>query len=194
MKRIKLSTVLAVAGILLMSAAVILVVINHLSTVKYKEEAAELAEELMSLMPEISEGFIYERSDYGMPASELDGKDYVGILEIPLYSVKLPVAAKWDKSELKKAPCRFAGSVYDGTMVIGGSDNAGQLDFMENITETDALYFTDMSGERFSFTVTEIEKTKDASEKTLTDGDFDLVIFARSSTTFDYTVVRCRFK
>ena len=89
---------------------------------------------------------------------------------------------------------RFSGSMYSGSLIIGGSDNPGQLDFMKLITGGDTVYLTDMTGGRYSYTVTEILKTTDVSHDNLAAGDAALVLFVRNTYGFDYTVVRCALK
>lgn len=192
--KIKLSTILLAVGMLLMALAVAILVFDHFAAKKYAADARDRADKLISLMPEADDGLVLDKSDNTMPTAELDGGDYIGVIEIPMYNSKLPVLAEWDKGEVAKQPCRFSGSIYDKSLVVGGSDGIGQFDFMKLITVNDTLYFTDMEGARFTYTVSAIEKIGDASAEALSDGDFDLVLFARSSTAFDYTIVKCKLK
>ena len=194
MKKFRISGIIMALGVLLIAVALLLYLGSYLSTEKHKTESVRIADELISHMPEISDGFIYERSDYSMPVYELDGKNYVGVMEIPAYSVKLPVFANWDKGELNASPCRYMGSIYDGSLVVGGRDRAGQFDFISHITETDSVYITDMAGDRFECVVTNIEVTDDASTEKLTEGEYDLVLFARNRSDNKYVIIRCNFK
>ncbi|MBQ8287930.1 MAG: hypothetical protein IJX76_04065 [Clostridia bacterium] len=90
---------------------------------------------------------------------EVDGLNFCGIIEIPEYNRELPVYASWESDRVSHYPCRYTGSIYQNGLVIGGSDNSGQLDFMKRIVNDDTVCFTDMTGLRCSYTVTSIVRT-----------------------------------
>ena len=77
-------------------------------------------------------------------------------------------------------------------LIIGGSDNEGMFDFMKLITGGDYVYVTDMSGACFSYRVSEIVQTDDPTPENLMGEDADLVLFAKNTFSFGYTVVRCK--
>ena len=126
-----------------------------------------------------------------MAAMEVDGMDFVGIVDIPAYGRELPVYGHWEAGKVSSFPCRYTGSIYDGSLIIGGSDNAGQFDFMKLITVSDPVHITDMTGARYSYTVTDIRITRDVSTGSLRGQNADLVLFARNTATLDYTLVLC---
>lgn len=190
----KLTVVLAVIGALLILSAVSVMIITQVSKGMAEEKARETVTKIRSLMPEGRDGVTNKGGSAEMPMLEVDGTDYVGLVEIPAYSCELPVQNEWNSGSVTKVPCRFTGSAYDGTLVIGGSDNEGQFDFMKLITGGDVVIITDASGYRYKYTVTDIEKTKDVSAENLCDDTADLTLFARNTYGFDYTVVRCKYK
>ena len=55
-----------------------------------------------------------------MPTVELNGYDYIGVLEVASLELSLPVMDQWDYERLKISPCRFAGNVYEDNLVICG--------------------------------------------------------------------------
>ena len=85
-----------------------------------------------------------------MPVKRYNGQDYIGILEIPVHGVRLPIAAGWDKNSVRKYPCRFSGSVWDGTLIIGAG--ADHFSFAERVDAGTAVFVTDMCGRRFAYT------------------------------------------
>jgi hypothetical protein len=89
---------------------------------------------------------------------EIDGVDYVALLEIPQLEIALPVAAGWDGENLSDAPRRFSGSSYDHSLVIGGADHAGQFAFCDQIGHDTRVTVTDMTGARFSYEVVRIDR------------------------------------
>ncbi len=152
------------------------------------EAALSLSNKLYSLMPEIEPGFPDDRINMGMPSREIGGKNFALIIDVPLYGASLPVSASWNSGRSTNLyPARYSGSMYDGSLIIGGSDSKGQFDFVRIITGGDKVFLTDMTGLRFSYTVTDIERVKNLSNLK----DADLILFAKNSYSFDYTVVYC---
>ena len=84
------------------------------------------------------------------------------------------------------------GSVYDKSLILGGCDNQGQLDFMKAISISDYVYFIDTMGARYTYVVTDIEITDDVSTTNLKSKNADMVFFAGNTYSMDYTVVRCK--
>lgn len=186
----RLSCVLFWFGAGLVVLAVGMFAWSRISVTLCRSRAEETAQTLLSLMPEVQKGVPDGRTRTEMPVLELDGADFAGVLEIPAYDVCLPFCNAWSASGVQKYPHRFAGSMYDGTLVIGGSDNGGQLDCIDVISIGDTVYVTDVTGEQYAYTVTWVEKTKDVSAERLCDGQYDLTLFARNTYGFEYTVVR----
>jgi len=188
-----LTRLLTVLGICLMAGAVLAVVLSQFARQNATRQATQTVAQLQALMPPIHSSSPDDRVNMQMPQLELDGVSYAAIVELPLYETCLPVKAQWS-GNVTQCPCRFSGSIYDGSLIIGGSDQPGQLDFMKLITGGDTVYVTDMTGGRYRYTVTDILKTTDVSHGNLSAEDADLVLFARNTYGFDYTVVRCALK
>jgi len=194
MKIKKSTALLVILGTLLVIGAAVLVLFSRVSVSMAEKRNTETVQTLRSLMPEIRNAVKDTAVDSVMPVLEIDGDDYIGIVEIPAYNAVLPVRNEWDKGDASSSPCRFAGSVYDGSLVIGASDNKGMFDFMKAITAGDIVSVTDVSGSRYSFAVADIVRTSDVSSDNLCDVEYDLTLFARNTYGFDYTVVRCNYK
>ena len=124
-----------------------------------------------------------------MPALALDGTDFIGILEMPLYDSALPVSNSWGQSE--RYPCRFSGSIYDGTMQIGATSQAGQYEFFCEISVGDSLYFTDMEGNRYAYEVKDLRYEKHADEAALMGEEAALTLFIKNVYAFEYIIVFC---
>lgn len=182
--------ILGILGIVLIAAALTLTLWNFAASKNAASDAAVIAEELCALMPEKSVGISDGRENTAMPQAELGGENFVGVIEVPIYNKKLPIYNKWDAKTVAKFPCRFTGSVYDGTLIVGGSDAIGHFDFMENITVGDVVRITDMTGGVFEYTVAEIEISESADADTLAS-EHALTIFARDTYTLKYVIVRC---
>ena len=192
--RNKTTLVIAIIGVLLVLIGVGTLGISRLSQSKARENAANTIATMRTLMPEIKNAVSGERYDYTMPMLEIGGDNYIGIIEIPLYDTCLPINGVWSKKDVSKHPCRYTGSVYDGSLVIGGSDNKGQFDFMKQISIGDYVFITDTVGNRFSYIVSDIEITNDISAENLCSEEYELTFYARNTYNLKYTVVRCEEK
>lgn len=185
------TAVLLFAGIALIVLSCAFYIIFQISLERSKENAQKITDELSLLMPEIVDAAPELRQNTAMPSLEISKENFIGILDVPSYSSTLPVCDSWNSSKVSKYPCRYTGSVFSDMLIIGGSDNEGQLDFIDEISNYDEVTFTDVSGMRYTYTVTDIRKTKDVSTENLTSKDADLVIFAKNTYSLDYTVIRC---
>lgn len=114
-----------------------------------------------------------------MAAVEIDGIDVIGLLELPGRGIKLPVSAEWDSSEQSFRPARFMGSVYDGTLIVGGRSEDGNFDFIDQLDAGEELTFTDMIGRVFRYMVRKICHADNARAETLADTESALTLFVK---------------
>ena len=179
--------IFAGVGLLVAAAALLFVWQSGIRT--SAQRAADCVQMLRTLMPEPQGAILEERTENSMPVLSLDGTDYVGILELPSHASSLPVCADWGHSS--KQPCRFSGSIYDGTMQIGGTSQKGQYPFYREISVGDAVYFTDMTGNRYTYAVKDIRYEKHANQSALASEDAVLVLFIKNIFAFEYVIVFC---
>ena len=181
-----LSKIALAVGILLFIAAA-----AGFIFLKWREENSamrgeELAARIETALPEKIAGVAEQRTDNDMPVMELDGTDFVGMLELADRHYKQPVAAQWDSSLFAYRPARFTGSVYDGSIIIGGDfDFAGEIDAGELLT------FTDMTGRVFGYTVVRISHAQSADSQTLASKGGALTLFTKKDGA--YLIVACEF-
>ena len=184
----KVTYVLIVTGVLLIVAAIALIILQGIRQRDAVESSSQIVSKMYELMPEIKIGSSDDRVNMSMPVLEIDGEDFAGIIEIPLYNAELPISADGGSDQ----SYRVVGSLYDGSLVIGGASHAGQFDFMKSITETDEVFITDVMGYRFAFEVSEIIVSDEISPEGLADDTADLVLFAKDAYSSKYTIVKCK--
>lgn len=126
-----------------------------------------------------------------MPVWNMEGQEYVGILEIPVLGLKLPIISEWSYSGLKTAPCRYYGSVYTQDMVIAGHNYRSHFAGLQNIEEDTEVIFTDMDGNVFLYEVTSREILGAADVEEMTSGEWDLTLFTCTSDGAYRVTVRC---
>lgn len=151
----------------------------------------QVVSQMEQILPPRIPGVTDRYSVMDMPVLQVKGQDYVALLEVPAYGIRLPVKNNWKAGDLAGGPRRFFGTVYDGSLVIGGSDRSGQFDFLGSIELGDAVMVTDMTGAQFAYSVSEIRRADSAPTQMLMDGAEGLTMFVRESYALDYIIVRC---
>lgn len=179
-------------GICLIAASVGVFAVLQLGAFLGRRQCRQVVQQLDQILQEKVNGVPGSLSG-GMPVLQLGGQDYAALLEVPDFGVRLPVADQWNSQKLSRGPARFYGSAYDGTLVIGGADGAGQLDFCDRIGHDTQVIITDMTGARFSYHVTRIDRATHAESAWLASEEFDLTIFCRDAYTMEYIAVRCNY-
>ena len=112
-----------------------------------------------------------------MPVIEIDGYDYIGVLQIPSLDLTLPVISDWSYPALQIAPCRYEGSAYDGGMVIAGHNFDSHFGKLAQLEPGDEIKFIDLSGNTFTYAVAETEVLEATAIEEMVTGGWDLTLF-----------------
>ena len=126
-----------------------------------------------------------------MPTMEIDGRQYVGVLEIPTLSLTLPIIGKWSYASLKLAPCIYSGTAYLKNMVIAGHNYDSHFGGLKNLRYGDSITFTDFDGNVFLYKVRDIETVKGTDIEGMLDGDWALSLFTCTLSGQMRITVRC---
>ena len=156
---------------------------------KAQRQAADYAQTLAQLIPEAQSFLPEERANNTMPVLALEGQDFIGLLELPQYGSVLPVCGQWGRPD--RYPCRFSGSLYDRTLVIGATSQRGQYNFYREISVGDRIWFTDVTGNRCAFTVRDLRYADHADQAALSGREADLVIFIKNVYALEYIILFC---
>lgn len=199
MNKMKKGTILMSIGLLLLSAALCLTVYNIMDEKRAGKMAdtvlSELQEKVQADSEEIDD--TEELKDYQkypemeMPTKEVDGRYYIGILEIPVIGIELPVNDEWSNESARNAPCRYAGSVYSKDIVIAGHNYNTHFAKLEQLTYGDQIFFTDMEGNLFEYQVVEIEVLDGTDVEEMQMGDWDMTLFTCTYSGQTRLTIRC---
>ena len=183
----KLVNILIGIGITLIVIAVGLsVYLNLVSTISTRRLNG-IVEKIHEILPETTYGTWDNYTNISMPMVEIDGVNFIGLIEIPSCNVELPIYSEWDNRQIFKTPCRYTGSVYDGTLIIGDNDRL----FVKQLNINDSIIITDMNGYQYTYSIDTIEKINDVSTDFLTPLNNDLTIFFKESYSLEYVIIRC---
>ena len=145
---------------------------------------------VMDLPEELVPNYVLDR-EREMPVIQIDGNDYVGYLDIPALELSLPVMVSWSYPNLKLAPCRYDGSVYQNNMIVAAHNYQRHFGGLKNLMAGDLVQFTDGEGNRFSYQVIALEQLAPSQTAEMREGDWDLTLFTCTLGGQQRVTVRC---
>lgn len=182
---------LLISGCALILAGLCLFLFFQFRSYRADKKTQAVLDKIEALLPERTAGVPGLFPDARMPVLEIDGTDYVALLELPAYAISLPVADQWDSQSPAAGPVRFHGSARDNSLVIGGPDRDGQFSFCSQVDTGAAVTVTDMTGARFSYRVSRVDRSDSADTQWLIREEFDLTLYCRDAYSMEYIAVRC---
>lgn len=177
------------AGVCLLVGAVVLLALWRWNISSSEKRAQYYVDTLRALIPEPQNAVPEERRDNTMSVLSVDEVDFVGLIELPRYASALPVCADWGKTS--QYPCRFSGSIYDGTMQIGATTQKGQYDFYRELSVGDTLIYTDVEGNQYTYVITSLRYEKHVDQAALQQKKTPLTLFIKNVYSFEYLIVFC---
>lgn len=214
MKTKKKGTFLMTLGLVLMAAALGLAVWNMHSENSANESSAAA---LQQLVAEIPEAGVYEPSpsepagdqlvspledemeypdyvlnpDMEMPEVNINGWNYIGVLDIPALGLSLPVMSTWSYPALNVSPCRFMGSAYTDDLIIAAHNYNCHFGQLKTLPEGSAVIFTDMDGNRFEYKSVLTETLQPTAVEEMCAEEWDLSLFTCTVGGQYRVTVRC---
>lgn len=122
----------------------------------------------------------------------VDGHYYIGILEMPALGITLPVQWGWSDALMDISPCRYNGTLQDNNLIIMAHNYSTHFGTIFNLTLDDAIYFTDVLGNRTAYVVCGVDVFGRSEIQKMYDGDWDLTLFTCVPNTYNRIAVRCR--
>jgi len=175
-KRNPIATALVAIGIIALIGAALWYVRNLVEDISAEHASREIVNELTSVIEKRTSGETADTDsdetkdyidDYVDPVTDPTMKEmetevvndvaYIGIIEIPSASLKLPVSYDWDYSLLSISPCRYKGSYLTDDMVICAHDYGSHFRAIRSLGIGESVFFTSVEGERIRYVVTNIE-------------------------------------
>ncbi len=193
-------------GLLLLLAALCLTVCNLEEDRRAGENAARavngIRKEPKKITPPQTEECVPEEArdplpawvldpNMEMPVIEVDGRGYIGTLEIPALELSLPVMEDWSYPDLKLAPCRYRGSAYLDDLIVAGHNYRTHFGRLNRLRAGEEVRFTDGAGNLFSYTAAELETLPSTAVEEMESGGWDLTLFTCTADGEARVAVRC---
>ena len=166
MRTKKKGVFLMAVGLLMIAGGIGIAVWNMRSETAANEASTQALEQIMTEMPEkktvptpgltpeniediptVDEVEIPDyilNPDMDMPETTVNGRNYIGTLDIPALGLSLPIISNWSYPALTVAPCRFMGSPYKDDLIIAAHNYACHFGQLKNLSEGSSVIFTDI--------------------------------------------------
>ena len=128
-----------------------------------------------------------------MPAVDVDGRSFIGIVKIPSLGLVLPIQRDWSMQSARVSPCRYKGSVYENNLIVAGHNYTRHFGLLKNLISGDSVIVTDMDGRSFYYKVIDTEIIDTYDIEAMDAGDWDLTVFTCTIGGKSRVTVRCAF-
>lgn len=183
------SRVFVLVGVILLAVAIGLSLFSTWEKAEQRRFLSEATQKMQVLLSDAEAGVPGDQSGEDMPRLEINGRDYIGLLELPEQSIVLPVAADWDTGLFPFRPACYSGTLHGGTLFIGGSNSDICFAFIGQLDAGDRVNFTDVQGTRYAFTVSRVTHNSTIDTDELQSLDTPLFLFTKKGNS--YLVAHC---
>lgn len=196
-------TIIILIGLLLLAAALVLISYNIWDSNRAGDTSEDTVKKLETYIdaadPSSEENDNTSDKNKTMPTVVIDGRTYIGELEIPSINRKLPVMSDWSYAKLRISPCRYSGSYYADDLVILGHNYARHFSPLKWIDIGADVYFTNVNGLRIHYIVenretvapTDVDEMIHNDENSDKEADWDLTLFTCTTGGQARCAVRC---
>lgn len=155
-------------------------------------EAGAASDNLLGGVIEQMPGRVLEPELSGdMPIVDVDGRSFIGTVEIPCLGLLLPIQNEWSNDNAKVSVCRYMGSVYDNDLIVAGHNYIEHFGKLKELKTGDKVIVTDMNGRSFYFQVSNMETLGAYDTEKMESGDWDLTLFTCTIGGANRVTIRC---
>ena len=190
-------------GVLFIGIAIGLFAYNQHEAVLAERSSEMLLNELHSKMEETrskqeklspEEDLPMDLLKMEMETVDIDGRSYVGEIQIPDLELSLPVLSQWSYDNLKLAPCRSSGNLKSNDLVILAHSYRRHFGRIASLAQGAELYFKDVNENITKYQVSSIEILQPDQVDEMTAGEFPLTLFTCTYDSKSRIAIRCELK
>lgn len=197
--KLKKGSIFIFIGLLLLVAALLLTCFNLYDQFRGERSVDNIMDKMILKNREhsLQEGEIPDyilNPDMEMPVETIDGRDFIGTLEIPSLNLNLPIISQWSYGNLRVAPCRYDGSAYKNDMILAAHNYPSHFGNLKYLKEGEYVIFTDADGNKFTYTAVVRETLMPTAVNEMLskeEEDWDLTLFTCTVGGRSRVVVRC---
>ena len=197
--KLKKGSIFIIIGLLLLVAALLLTCFNLYDQFRGERSVDNIMDKMILKNREhsLQEGEIPDyilNPDMEMPVETIDGRDFIGTLEIPSLNLNLPIISQWSYGNLRVAPCRYDGSAYKNDMILAAHNYPSHFGNLKYLKEGEYVIFTDADGNKFPYTAVVRETLMPTAVNEMLskdEEDWDLTLFTCTVGGRSRVVVRC---
>ncbi len=197
--KLKKGSIFIIIGLLLLVAALLLTCFNLYDQFRGERSVDNIMDKMILKNGEhsLQEGEIPDyilNPDMEMPVETIDGRDFIGTLEIPSLNLNLPIISQWSYGNLRVAPCRYDGSAYKNDMILAAHNYPSHFGNLKYLKEGEHVIFTDADGNKFTYTAVVRETLMPTAVNEMLskeEDDWDLTLFTCTVGGRSRVVVRC---
>ena len=154
------------------------------------KNASNISKKNFDIIKNINIDEINKNTDFEQKVVNIDGNDYMGIIEIPSLNLQLPVANTWSYKIMKKSPCRYSGSIENDNLVISAHSYKSQFGNIGNLSYGDTLILTDINSNTYIYEVAVVEVLSPTDVDEMINSDFDLTLYTCTKDSKNRITVR----
>ncbi|MFI3175579.1 MAG: sortase [Bacillota bacterium] len=160
----------------------ILPILQNSQTPVVEEAEIEESETLSRYVPTllyVNEEVKEEEEPPPLPKTiSIDGLNYIGIIEIPVIDVALPIHENWTEAKLDTAPCVYEGSTLGKNLIVGGHNTKAHFALLHTLDIGSEAILSDADGVLHTYVLKEKTVISEMEVAFLRDiGDFELTLF-----------------
>ncbi|MCR5402418.1 MAG: sortase [Butyrivibrio sp.] len=175
-------------GIAMIVVAAVLIKNNFDESASAGEASDTVLQGVIDQMPDT----VLPAKDSGpMPIVDVDGRSFVGTVQIPSLGLILPIQDEWSSDNAKISICRYKGSVYDNDLIVCGHNYVEHFGNLPKLETGSEVIVTDMNGKSFFFEVTNMETLGAYDVAEMEAGEWDFTMFTCTIGGSNRVTVRC---
>ncbi|MBP5197991.1 MAG: sortase [Lachnospiraceae bacterium] len=120
-----------------------------------------------------------------------DGREYIGVIEIPDYDITLPVLAEYSGASMKTTPCVYYGDIDTSDLVIVGHNYDTQFGALRECEDETEVILTLTDGSVYEYTSYLTEEMNPDEVDRMIEGNWDLTLFTCSLNGEKRVAIRC---
>ena len=122
----------------------------------------------------------------------IDNEEYLGIINIPVLNLSLPVYSDYSLKKLDSAPAVYSGSINTNNLVICAHNYKSHFGYLNKIKINDLIVIIDSNNKKHVYEVSEIVITKPLAIEEMINSDYDLTLFTCTTSGASRLTIRCK--